>query len=450
MKIRRLLLLSAVFLLILTACQDDENLRLIQLDQDLTRLLNRESNGQGLNFFRLPESDDLAEIPEDPRNPLTPEKVELGRLLYHETGLGIAPMQELGEASYSCASCHFASAGFQANRHQGIGEGGTGFGINGEGRIANPDYEEENLDVQPIRSPAALNVAYQEVMLWNGQFGATGPNAGTEYAWSEETPKEVNHLGYQGVESQAIAGLEVHRLAIDTAFLRTTGYKELFDAVFPNFVESERYTRETAGLAIAAYERTLLANQAPFQQWLRGQSDAMTAQEKRGALLFFGKAECGSCHTGPALNTMDFYAYGMGDLWDCPEPSFEAPSDHPVRFGRGGFTERPADQYKFKVPQLYNLSDSPFYGHGATFRSIREVVEYKNEAVPENEEVPEQQLAEEFAPLDLTDEEVADITAFLERALHDPNLERYEPEALLSGNCFPFNDPVAREELGCE
>jgi cytochrome c peroxidase len=74
-----------------------------------------------------------------------------------------------GMYTYSCASCHHVDAGFQSGLKQGIGEGGLGFGVHGEGRIKNAMYPESELDVQPIRTPTTLNVAYQEVMLWNGQ-----------------------------------------------------------------------------------------------------------------------------------------------------------------------------------------------------------------------------------------------------------------------------------------
>ncbi|NBC06750.1 MAG: c-type cytochrome, partial [Bacteroidetes bacterium] len=210
------------------------------------------------------------------------------------------------------------------------------------------------------------------------------------------------------------------------------------------------YNRITAGLAIAAYERTLLANEAPFQRWLRGEQDAMNTLEKEGALVFFGKGNCASCHTGPALNSMEFHAIGLGDLQDCPEEVFLTPDDAVEHLGRGGFTNRPEDMFKFKVPQLYNLKDSPFYGHGGTLRSLREVVAYKNEAVPQNPDVPATRLADEFEPLGLTEQEVDAITAFLETALYDPNLERYVPESLPTGLCFPNADSESMEDLGCQ
>ena len=438
----------------LPACQDDVDEptgNQGDLDQELTVLLEELAPNNNLVYFSFPESDDFNRIPQDPNNRLTAEKVSLGRLLYHETGIARNPRESKGKGTYSCASCHFASAGFQAGRHQGIGEGGTGFGLNGEERDRRLDYNMLNIDVQPIRSPTTLNCAYQIAMLWNGQFGARGVNIGTEYAWTTGTPKEANQLGFHGVESQAIAGLSVHRQVEDTSDVSDLpGYKPLFDAAFPDVPEGERYNRITAGLAIAAYERTLLANEAPFQRWLRGEKAAMNELEKEGALVFFGKGNCASCHTGPALNSMEFHALGLGDLNDCPEEAFLTPSNAVEHLGRGGFTNRPEDMFKFKVPQLYNLKDSPFYGHGGTLRSLRQVVLYKNEAVPQNPDVPTARLADDFVPLGLTEQEVDAITAFLETALYDPNLERYVPESLPTGLCFPNADSESMQDLGCQ
>ncbi len=433
-----------------SACQEDENTPLSDknaLDTNLDNLLVEVSDGAGKDFFKLPEQGYYDEIPQDPKNPITSEKVKLGRLLYHETALGLAPMQEIGKGTFSCASCHFAEAGFQAGRWQGIADGGIGFGIN---REKSNMYEEIMLDVQAIRTPTVLNTAYQEAMLWNGQFGATGPNEGTEASWTEDTPKENNFLGYQGVETQAIAGLTVHRIEMDMDMLKELGYVPLFDQAFPDISTSERYSLEFAGLAIAAYERTVLSNRAPFQWWLRGDHDAMTDIQKEGAILFFGKAGCAECHTGPALNEMDFHAYGMNDLFECPEPVFKSESTSVENLGRGGFTGNAEDMYKFKVPQLYNLKDSPFIGHGSSMRSVKEVVEYKNEAIAENPNVPASQLATAFQPLELNEYEIDAITDFIENALYDPYLKRYEPDAVHSGNCIPNNDEASRVELGCE
>ena len=420
-----------------------------KLDAELEVVLT--IDGKDLDFYSLPESNDFSEIPQDANNPITPEKVELGQFLFHETALAMSPKMQGGQRTYSCASCHFAGAGFQAGRFQGIGDGGMGFGINGEGRVPDPAYPFDSLDVQPLRSPAALNTAYQELMLWNGQFGATGMNEGTESEWTEGTPKATNNLGYEGLEIQAIAGLKVHRLEVSQEIVSAmASYKNLCDVAFADTPEEERYNFEHAGLAIAAYERTLLANEAPFQKWLKGDKGAMTEQEKSGAILFFDKAKCNTCHTGPALNTMAFEAIGMNDLNSISEATYGIGAEDQSHLGRGSFTQKEEDNYKFKVPQLYNLKDSPFYGHGSSFRNIREVVAYKNNAVAENEQVPASQLSEHFKPLNLTDSEIDDITAFIENALRDPNLNRYVPNSVASGMCFPNNDEMSQKDLGCD
>ncbi|HKK75832.1 MAG TPA: cytochrome c peroxidase [Saprospiraceae bacterium] len=442
-------LLLIGFTILLSACQIDDPM-INDYDTRLQQSLQAIGGSDWQADFTLPDSDDFSAIPQDPRNPLSEEKVALGQLLFHETALALNPTHTSGEGTYSCASCHFAGAGFQANRWQGIGDGGMGAGANGMARTKSPDYLAPELDVQPIRSPTTLNTAFQRVMLWNGQFGATGPNRNTEAAWTTGTPKENNHLGYEGLETQAIAGLGVHRIVIDYDRMEDLGYIERFDQAFPEIEKPQRYSTEMAGLAIAAYERTLFANEAPFQQWLRGDRQAMTEIEKQGAMLFFGKAQCAPCHGGPALNSEAFHAFGMKDLDQIAEETFMTPSNAVEHRGRGGFTGNPADNYKFKVPQLYNLSDSPFLGHGSSLRSIREVVAYKNTGIPENSRVPEQALSNHFRPLGLTEQEVDAITVFLESALHDDNLTRYQPDQILSGNCFPFADPMAKVDMGCQ
>ena len=394
----------------------------------------------------LPASNDYNIIPNDAKNSITKAKVELGKLLFHETFLGKNPKMDESMNSYSCASCHHAAAGFQSGLLQGIGEGGIGFGLRGEGRLKSSSYLERDLDVQPIKSPSILNVAYQDVMLWNGQFGAVGSNAGTEANWTAGTPKENNSLGFEGVETQAIAGIGVHRQLIDEDFIKSSSYKALFDVAFPNDSEDNCYTKLNAALAIAAYERTVLSNEAPFQLWLNGDDFAMSDDELQGARLFFDKGQCYTCHSGPGLNGMEFHALGMNDL---AGENVLTVIDEATKKGRGGFTGNSEDDYKFKTPQLYNLKDVDFYGHGGSFTSVRDIISYKNEAVHENSDVSSNKLSSLFHPLNLTDEEVDLIALFVENSLYDPNLKRYQPVSLPSGNCFPNADSQSSIDMGC-
>ena len=293
----------------------------------------------------LPESDDFAAIPQDPRNPLTKEKVELGKLLFHETKLGGNPKMAKGLYTFSCASCHHAEAGFQSAIVQAIGEGGEGFGIRGEGRVPSTAYMQESVDVSPLHSPSVMNTAYQEVLLWNGSMGSSGVNTKTQYAWTGPL-LAANFLGYQGLETVAIAGLQKHRFYVDSAWLYSNAiYQNLFYLSFPELPEDKRITTITTALAMAAYERTVLASQAPFQKYLNGDNAAMSANQKAGAKLFFGKAKCSNCHQGPALSSMSFYALGINDMQNGVHGAINIFNNAAENKGRGGFTGRDQDMY---------------------------------------------------------------------------------------------------------
>lgn len=438
--------LSIALLCLLYACSNEPS---ESTDLLLQNALMEKGGSEGLAHFELPDSEDYNSIPQDPLNPITRPKVELGKLLFHETALASEGNFVQTVNTYSCASCHHADGGFQANVPQGIGDGGMGFGTTGEARFFNPLCATADIDVQPIRSPSILNSAYQTNMLWNGQFGATGVNVGTESQWTPDTPKESNQLGFEGVETQAIAGLGVHRfgLSIDQDFIMNTEYKELFDIAFNDVPDEERYAARSAGLAIAAYERTVLANHSPFQNWLKGDKSALTENQKEGALLFFSN-NCVDCHTGPALSSMEFHGFGFHDLRNSAQV-INIPSEYTEQRGRGGFTGNPADDYKFKVPQLYNLKDSKFYGHGASFNSLEELIAYKVKGIPENLEVPASQLASQFQDYGFSNNDINKLVDFIENGLYDPSLKRFEPTALPSGNCFPNNDALSRVDLGC-
>lgn len=430
----------------------------------LNNTITAVSGGLGMSAFILPDSDDLDNIPQDLNNPLTAEKVELGQMLYHETALATEGVNIDRAGTYSCASCHHAAAGFKSGIPQGIGEGGEGFGLKGESRVFAASFDKASAnpqfipDVQPLTSPAILNAAYQDVMLWNGQFGNAVNgivNAGIadEILSTQGTPKAENARQLSGIEVQAIAGTGVHRLKTsDNSILQTNAeYIAMFNAAFPQGTDD---ATGDAGLAIAAYERTILANESPFQIWLKGDETAMTADEISGATLFFGKAGCADCHTGAGLSSDVgaaeedmFFAIGFADF-DPNNPQITGTVGDGDSRGRGGFTGEEADDYKFKVPQLYNLADTSVFGHGASLNTIRDVVAYKNAAVAQKV-LPASVLDQRFVSLGLTNEEIDYITTFLETGLYDPNLSRYVPNSLPSGNCSPVNDDISKIDLGC-
>ncbi|MFT4665834.1 MAG: cytochrome c peroxidase [Polaribacter sp.] len=437
-----LFLLLALFIV---ACTADELNN--PLDSKLEGTLVQSCLTGSLDEYLLPREGAYDAIPQDPKNPITAEKVALGKMLFFETGVALAPIQQVGKESYSCGSCHVPAAGFLPGSAQGVADGGVGYGNAGEGRSKYISYDDNELDAQGARPLSMCNVAFSTNTSWNGQFGAGGVNIGTESVWNNNTVTSVNHLGFSGIESQNIEGVELHRMVYDKAVVDSLGYTDLFDQVFESVPQEDRYTKMTASLAISAYTRTIIPYKAPFQQWLQGNSTAMTSPEKRGAILFFGKAGCVNCHKEAALSAIKFEAIGVEDLYQNGGLNTDVSDSR--NLGRGGFTGLAEDLFKFRIPQLYNLKNAGHYFHGSSKNSLREVVEYFNNAIPENENVPAAQLSVYFRPLHLTEQEIDDLTIFLEDSLYDDDLDRYVPEAVLSGNCIPNNDLFSRIDLGC-
>lgn len=413
-----------------------------RLEDTLRASLNGQSGGLGLSAFTLPESDNYAALPQDPLNPITAAKVELGRMFFHDNRFALNGFSDQ-DPSWSCSTCHTVANGFKPGIAQGIGEGGQGVGVDrrlsfGFDPLA-ADGSNNKPDMQPIAVPSILNVAFQEVVLWNGQLGnasngLVNSSLASNIVEPQNLPSSVNSHQLAGIESQAIAGQLVHRLRFteNSPLQNLASYRAMWNAAYPG---GSTDILEDVGKAIAAFERTVYANQAPFQKWLRGDNTAMNESELAGANLFFGKAGCSGCHQGPALSSKPgagedelFFALGFADF-DNDKVAIHGQIEDSARLGRGGFTQNSAQNYQFKVPQLYNLADSNIFGHGASFTSIKSVIEYKNSAVPQNANATAN-IDFRFQPLNLSIREVNELTTFLTTGLYDPNLARYLPAQL--------------------
>lgn len=436
-----------VLTIFLGACQNEP--KIIEEDE-LVQLIAKHSPTKDIDWYIMPESDDYAKIPnQDPNNKINTAKVDLGKMLFFETGIGITGLNPELRETYSCSTCHIPEKSFTPGRFQGIADGGMGFGYLGDGRFKNPAYEGSQVDAQGARPLPTINLAYVKNTLWNGSFGSTGMNAAFQDVFGVADPlTDINKKGIEGLEANNHRALIVHRQEIKKELMDYLGYTPMFDAAFPDVPFSERYTLQTAANAIAAYFRTIFTNKAPFQQWLKGDENALSEAQKRGATLFFGKAGCVNCHNSPSLNGQRFAALGVKDLDQNGYEVFKTADGRSK--GRGGFTLRDQDLYKFKVPQLYNLKDVSHYFHGSSKTSLRSVVEYFNNAVPENERVDKSRIDPLFIPLGLTPSEIDDLTEFLTNGLYDPNLVRYKPAQVMSGNCFPNNDYISQQDMGCK
>ena len=162
-------------------------------------------------------------------------------------------------------------------------------------------------------------------------------------------------------------------------------YRQLFADVFPEVARGEPIDFFMFGKAIAEFEFTLVFADAPIDRFARGDSEAMTPEQKRGAVLFFGKAGCVSCHAvSGLLNEMfsDFQKHAIG----VPQiaPLFGAGTGNVVFAGTGQdedfgleeITGNPADRYKFRTAPLRNLAVSPAFFHNGAFTRLEDAIRF--------------------------------------------------------------------------
>ncbi|WP_052342662.1 cytochrome-c peroxidase [Bacillus sp. EB01] len=195
-------------------------------------------------------------IPED--NPMTPEVLKLGQVLYFDPRLS-------GKNDRSCASCHEADLGY------------------GDGKAV---FEKIDGTNGARNSPTVINSGYYKTNFWDGRAASLEEQA----LGPIENPNEMN---------QKLDELIRELNAIP-------GYEELFVAAFGNGI-----TKENIAKAIAAFERQIVVRDTPYDRFLEGENDALTDQEVRGLDLFVGKAMCVTCHNAMNLSDNNYYNIGL-------------------------------------------------------------------------------------------------------------------------------------------
>ncbi len=396
----------------------------------------------GIETLRIPT--DVHDLPQpllpggeiDPLYAITDPKVELGKLLFHDPAFSAASAFPETRHTASCATCHLAEAAFRAGVTQSIGVGGRGF-LDGTGnahRAPIPSMLAHEEAITPIAindgvdNPAIISssinmVPYFDELHWNGSASRAAP---------EETPP---------VERQARMAFEIHRMA-DATLEQIAEYVPLFEKAFPELAGEPPHILIdlfTIFRAIGAYERTVVSNQSRWDSFLAIDNLALSFEELNGAELFFGAAKCIACHSGPALGSTAYYALGVAE-----HPA--RPPDEPD-LGRYVVTKDPGDMHKFRAMTVRNLAGAGPFFHGGSAQTVEDVIRYKNDGIPQQ---PIPTLSTLFAPLNLTEQEILDLTAFVANALHDPNMARFAPADLPSSLCPPNDDQTSRYDAECD
>lgn len=428
-----------------TASPADLDTQLWELLGDPTPLLLPEAPADG----------DYSAFPADPNNPITAAKVSLGRELFHEPGLAVAPADPEDVYGWSCATCHDARAGFGASSRTG-----RGIGVGGQGerdrREVRADYLDrmDQADIGLFPDIRLVNVAWRDGALgWQGDIQADPPYAVLE----SHVKTALNGHGQWPFDGFPAEGSV---LDPDGGAPGSPAYAALFAEAFPERPASDQITRETVTLAIAAYLRTVVTDQAPFQQLLRGgpetaASDLLSDEAIRGAILFFGEGRCAVCHLGPALADTRFHTLG-GPVARADDPLTSeltvlewleqtASGGVAANRGRANVTDEVADVGAFTVPSAYNAGGATLrrWGHGGAFDSLDAFLRSFTSG-PDCADL-DPALRERLSPivygddpLLLTDEERGWLVAFLEEGLQDPTIEeRYGPTGPLSVGGYP-------------
>jgi cytochrome c peroxidase len=337
----------------------------------------------------------LGPPPVPPDNPQSAEKVELGKLLFFDTRLS-------GDASVACATCHEPNQGWGFSNDISRGYPGT---------------------IHWRNSQTVINAAYYGKLFWVGAAKSLEAQA-------------------PGAAKGAVAGNgESDMMEARLAFI--PGYRERFANVFGDVWPK----LSNAWKAIAAFERTLVQTDTPFDQYMRGDQDALSDQQKRGMELFTGKANCIECHNGPLLTDERYYNLGVPPAFRWEEDGLAQVTFRYEQFAKGvpesmyrtikddaGLyyrTKLPEDMGKFRVPSLRYLVYTAPYMHNGAFFDLTEVVEFYNEGGGENDFADNK--TDLIKPLDLSDEEIEELIAFLESLSGDeikmstPKLPAYAP-----------------------
>lgn len=284
------------------------------------------------------------EIPAD--NPITDAKVALGKLLYFD-------MRISGDGTISCATCHDPAKGW-------TDRSAVSTGMKGQkgGRSA----------------PTVLNSAYMDVQFWDGRAKTLEDQAKGPI----QNPIEMGSTHEGSVKR--ITGVK--------------GYAPLFKAAFGD----EKVDIDRVAKAIAAFERTVLTGNSPYDRWQAGDKTAMSAAAVRGHDLFnnSAKGNCAICHDGFNFSDSDFHNLGVGIKAAKPD------------LGRFDVTKLEKDKGAFKTPTLRNLADTAPYMHDGSEKTLEAVVAFYDKGGEKNPH-----LDGRMHPLGLTPAERADLVAFL-------------------------------------
>jgi len=312
-------------------------------------------------------------VPKD--NPISKEKIDLGKKLFFDRRLS-------GDGTTSCANCHDPEKAFT-------------------------DASEISLSYPTTRNfrnaPTLMNVAYAKYLFWDGRAKTLEEQA----EFPVMSPFEMN----QNIDF------------VEEEIRIVPEYREAFKRIFGQDVNIKLIAK-----AIAAFERTLISNNAPIDGYLKGDKNSLSSEAKKGLEIFIGKGKCIECHYGAYLSDQKFHAlmvpenpkYANEEKFIVTRRYIAKINKYPdymnikEDLGRYFNTKQKRDYRAFKTPTLREIAKTSPYMHNGIFKSLDEVIDFFNKGGRYGNKL--------LKPMNLTDEEKKALKTFLVEALSGADL----------------------------
>lgn len=265
------------------------------------------------------------------------------------------------DGSISCATCHNPVLGWADGLPTGVGFQGKVLGR---------------------ASPTVINTAYNRIQMWDGRARTLEAQALGPILAAVEMNGDLN--------------------AIINWLKATPGYARAFDNAYPG----EGITEKTLARAIASFERTVISNDSPFDRWVKGDASAMTRQQVRGFKVFLDpdKGNCAVCHQAPNFTDDGFHNLGLAS-YNADSPDMGRFAHVPIKVLKGAF----------KTPTLRDIALTAPYFHDGSANTLEEVVDHY---VTGGVVTPD--LSPNMKPLNLTEQEKADLVAYMQALTSPP------------------------------
>jgi cytochrome c peroxidase len=262
-----------------------------------------------------------------------------------------------GNNQVSCATCHDPNVGY------------------GD---AKPTFDKYTGGNGARNSPTVVNSGYYNSNFWDGRAASLEEQAVGPIQNSDEMNQPLNEL--------------INELSA------IKGYQERFQAAF-----NEGITEQSIAKALAAFQRQIVVKDTPYDRFLEGDTEALTKQELSGLRLFTGKAFCVTCHNGPNLSDNNFYNIGLNTKDE----------------GRKAVTGQEGDLGRIRTPGLYGITHTAPYMRDGSLATLEEVIDYYDRG---GDSHPNKSffIQKFMSPIGLTDQEKADLLAFLKTLGGEP------------------------------